>query len=316
MPWVIIVVGVIVVLVGVFAVFQGSLSGLNLGGLYDLDKIWTPEIFPNSGRLPMSSCVGGTFLRWHNPKYYATGDRFWQTFEDGPWKWEDRQRYAGQGDNCGHYFALTEAGARAEGAFYGMDFSNYRLLSADFEFDGILDLTYEENLVAVAKLAFSNWQDISARHFLVTILSFLTDSAKGGTPFTDFVGHWASREGYDGILFFGARAIDGVSGLREYINGGADEGMAGPVVHGYFTEMRQNNDVKNLAVFSGARLTMKVTATRLLPDAAVKNPYYGASDAEIETRLRYGAEYQEDQASNSFYCPTPFTIDRGRKAAV
>lgn len=100
------------------------LKDLDLSDAFaSLEATWTPEPFPNSGRLPMSTHVVGAFFRWHSPGYYFTGAEFWKTFQDGPWKWADRQRYAGAGDNCGHYFALTEAGATAEAGFYALDLS-------------------------------------------------------------------------------------------------------------------------------------------------------------------------------------------------
>jgi hypothetical protein len=279
----------------------------------DAEKIWTPEEFPNTGRLPLSTRVAGTFVRWHKPAYYFPGDQFLRMFEDSQRKWDEKQRFAGAGDNCGHYFALTESGARAEAAFYGMNLSEYRLLTADFDCDGVLDLTYERNLLAIGEQAFSSFGDIHPRHRLVSILSFLVDPSQGGTPFTDFVGHWASRSGYDGILFFGARAISRFADLQNYIDKGADEGMAGPVVHGYFHEMRQNDDLKNLVIFSGARLTAKVSTSRLQPDGPVANPYYDASDADIDAKLTYPAAFQDEKGSESFYRGKPFRVERQRR---
>lgn len=161
----------------------------------------------------------------------------------------------------------------------------------------------------MAKDAIANWEKISDRHFLVTILSFLIDPSKGGTGFTDYLGHWAYRAGYDGILFFGARAIDSVPNFKDYIENGADDGMAGPLVHGYFHEMRRREDLKNLVMFSGARLTGKIKTIRLLPEPAVSNPYHGSSDAAIDARLEFNAGYQAEQASNGFYLAQPFTIE-------
>ena len=285
------------------------LKGLELDNLLDgLEMTWTPEEFPNTGTLPMSTKVSGTFVRWHNPQYYRTGEEFWETFQDGPWKWADQQRYAGKDLNCGHYFALTQAGAKAEGSFYGLDFTQYRLLSVDLECDAILDLTYENNLLQVAKQAFANWQEISERHFLVTILSWLTDSSRGGVPFTDYIGHWASRNGYDGILFFGARALEANPSLKWYIDNGSDDGMAGPIVHGYFFDMRKTSDLKNLVVFSGSRLASRIVSSQLLPDLPDPNPYHGKSESEINVRLQFKADYQAEQAAKGFYLEKPFTI--------
>jgi hypothetical protein len=106
-----------------------------------------------------------------------------------------------------------------------------------------------------------------------------------------------------------------VSGVRDYIDGGADEGMAGPVVHGYFHEMRQNDDLKNVVIFSGARMTAKVKASRLLPDPATANPYHGSGDADIDAKVQYGADYQEERSGDIIYLATPFKIDPGRRSS-
>src|SRR5690242_17924353 len=82
---------------------------------------WEKEPFDQTGRLPMSRQFSGTFYRWHNPEKFWMGDEFWRTFEDGPWKWEAQQRYAGKNVNCGHYFSVSVEGAEAEARFYHMD---------------------------------------------------------------------------------------------------------------------------------------------------------------------------------------------------
>jgi hypothetical protein len=277
----------------------------------DLSDIWigSPERFPQTGKLAMSTKLAGGFVRWHNPKYYWRGAEFWRTFEDSQRKWDNRERFAGEGRNCGHYFALTKVGATAEAAFYSMDTNVNRLLSADFESDSVLDLTYEENLLAIAKLALSNMDKISDRHFFVTILSWLTDDSQGGIPFTDFIGHWASRNGYEGLLFFGARALAQNDYLKQYIDTGADDGMMGSVIYSYLKDMRKKNDLKNLVMFSGARLTSLIKTSRLDPDPPDINPYYGKSESEIDALVEFKADYQEAQRNTGFYLHQPFTIE-------
>jgi hypothetical protein len=273
-----------------------------------LDIISWPESFQQTGKLAMSIKLAGSFVRWHEPKYYYRGTEFWKTFQDMPRKWDSQERFAGKGHNCGHYFALTRTGATAEANFYKMNIAEKRLLSADFASDAILDLTFEENLLAIAKLAISNPEKISDRHFFVTILSYLTDDSKGGVPFTDFVGNWASRNGYEGLLFFGARALAQHSYLKQYIDTGSDDGMMGPVVYTYLKDMRKNAALKNLVIFSGSRLTSLIKISQLQPDPPDANPYYGAPDSEIDALVDFKTDYQEEQRDKGFYLPRPFTL--------
>jgi hypothetical protein len=303
----VIVIAVLALIVVLRWSFRSVLADWNWD-LGDPNRIWTPEEFPNTGTLPMSTKLSGRFLRYHNPAHYHRGAAFWKTFEDGPWKWDDQQRYAGKDHNCGHYFALTEPGARAEANFYDMDFRRHRLLSARFDCAAVLDLTYEENLRKIVLHAYRDPENISSRHFFVTVLSRLTDATRGGVPLTDFLGRWAMRNGYDGILFFGARALQGNPELKSYIDHGADEQMAGPVVHGYFYDMRQDDNLKNLVVFSGAQLTSAIEVCRLGDDPPDDNPYHGASAATIDALLEFNADYQAERVGKFFYLEKPFTM--------
>jgi hypothetical protein len=58
--------------------------------------------FKQTGALPMSSALTGTVVRLHSSKHLWTGQEFRKTFEDGPWKWSAKQRYAGHGINVAH----------------------------------------------------------------------------------------------------------------------------------------------------------------------------------------------------------------------
>ena len=62
---------------------------------------------PPLGDLPHSIRLDCKFYRFHQKQYFWTGDEFWKTFKDGPWKWDSQQRYAGKNRNPGHFFALN-----------------------------------------------------------------------------------------------------------------------------------------------------------------------------------------------------------------
>jgi len=253
---------------------------------------WMKEPFDQTGSLPMSSAIRGTFVRWHNPSYFWSGSDFWKTFQDGPWKWEDQQRFAGSHLNCGHYFAIEQAGAEAEACFYGLDTQKTALLEIRAEFVNILDLTYEDYLVEVAKNVITNLDEIT----LMRILSAFVSPERGGNKITDFIGCWARQQGYEGILFFGARALESDSELCSQIDDGRDDSMMGPIVHGCFYRMRRQPELKNLVLFSGAGLTTRIQSYRLGAGEMVENQFYRASDTDLDRLLEYNSEYQQERS--------------------
>lgn len=269
--------------------FDLDVSGLDF-------SLYTNEPFQQTGRLPLSSLIKGTAYRWHDPRLFWRGEQFWQTFEDGPWKWSAAQRYAGKDINCGHYFSLAPEGASAEAGFYGMNTSSLQMLKVTGDFDAILDLTYEDNLVAVAKEVITNWKEISERHFLMEVLSHLVDLSQGGNDFTSYVGYWASRKGYDGILFFGARALQTYPDLRRQIDEGADETMGFNTAGYYFRDMRKKPDLMNLVMLSGSALIRSTKSFEMpLGRAEEANPYYRAHEEALDRLFKYNREFQESR---------------------
>jgi hypothetical protein len=280
-------------------------KGTNFLEGWDGDLGLSPEPFPATGRMPMSSALEGSFVRWHDPEFFWSRDAFWKTFQDGDWKWDKQERYAGKGLNCGHYFALNREGATAEGKFYNIPFSKRALLTVEGKFDAVLDLTYEAHLVAVGREAFENFDDLPPRAPLMTLLSYLVGHEKGGNAFRDFVGYWAHREGYDGILFFGARALESDPRLLWQIHHGQDEDMTGTYAHGYFTDMRRRPDLKNLVIFSGAKLTTRVSSYQLPPGERTTNSLHDMPAGEFDRKLDFNAEYQAERANRGFYLAKP-----------
>src|SRR6185436_20528076 len=83
---------------------------------------------PLPGDLPHSIKLDCKFYRLHQKQYFWTGDEFWKTFEDGPWKWESQQRYVGKNRNTGHFFALNRRTAKEEAAHYKVDTDKYFMM--------------------------------------------------------------------------------------------------------------------------------------------------------------------------------------------
>lgn len=268
-------------------------------------------VFTQTGTLPMSRNWKGSLFRWHDPEYFWRGTEFWRTFQDGPWKWEAQQRYAGKDLNCGHYFALSAEGAEAEARFYKMPLNKSRLLRVDAEFDAVLDLTYEDNLVTIAK-DFIQDPELLDRNFFMDILSLLLEDSAGGNEFTDYVGDWAHKHHYDGVLFFGARALAEFEDLKWQIEHGRDESMGFPMAPLHFRKMRRESSLMNLVIFSGTRLTTRIRSYQLLPEGG-SNPYFGSSEQDIDKLLTYNADFQSERGIIWTSPGKPFRVGKQAK---
>jgi hypothetical protein len=136
--------------------------------------------------------------------------------------------------------------------------------------------------------------------------SWLFADSKGGNGVTDYIGHSAHRGEYDGILFFGARAIPAIERGRvekarndEWFNNDFECVRA----------LRRNADYFNLVVFSGARL---VAATRTYQCSGLRrfwrrstgvvlpNQYFGWNEERLLALSRYDVDFQEDKGSVFF----------------
>jgi hypothetical protein len=254
------------------------------------------ERFVNSGRLPMSRNTMGDAYRWHDPKFFWPGDQFCKTFENGPWKWETQQRYAGKHLNCGHYFAATAEGATAEADYYGLDRSKLKLLKINGTADAVLDLTHEDNLIEVSQRAIKNFELIDERAYLPTVLSWLIDETEpGGNALTNYLGFWAQREGYDGILFFGARAFKSFPEFHDWITHGNEESFGQNIAYDYFHRMRRSYDLMNIVYFSSC-FVKNIRRYAFPADGPwSENPFYGLPEHEIDQKLAYGREFQQQR---------------------
>ena len=268
------------------------------GGLGDWTEYgYEPAQFAQTGTLPMSRTFSESVYRWHDPNHLHEGSDFWRTFEDGPWKWKSQERYAGEYLNCGHFFALTPAGANAEADFYEIARGSRTLLKARVTSQRILDLTYESNLIEAAR-SLVGWD--GSRNELLDALDALLDSAKGGTWLTDSLGRWAAAHGYDGILFFGARAfLQDETLVWQIRHGGADR-LGFNMVAYSFNTLRKNPDYMNLVFLSGAGLTTAIETYAMPADAGdVRNEYFGMRDLDLDLRLKFGVEYQREQRARA-----------------
>jgi hypothetical protein len=155
------------------------------------------------GTLPMSVFLRATGERYHSRAHLYTGEEFWKTFMDGPWKWDAQQRFAGAGLNTGHYFAFRDA-AHRELSHYAatIDTSQYDVLAVKAEIDNILDLTSWEHMSTISTEIGISEMDRRL------VPGMLVCEESGGNWLTDAFGLYAHRNGYSGIVFYSARALD------------------------------------------------------------------------------------------------------------
>jgi hypothetical protein len=268
---------------------------------YLLDPRYNRQHFHQTGRLPMSRSISGECFRWQNPKHFWGGNDFWKTFEDGPWKWAAQQRYAGAKLNCGHYFSMSPEGATAEAKFYGMETSHLLLLKFTGQADAVLDLTYEDNLIEVSKLMFKNPEALDDASYLMMVLSFLVDPSQGGSNATDWMGYWASSRGYDGILFFGTRALEAYPELRHQIDHGRDWSMGMDNTPFHFWTMRSRIDLYNLVMLSGSSVIRDIRTVQL-PGGTIPehNQYFGIAEDELDRLFTYNKAFQDEQCRYNF----------------
>ncbi len=283
----------------------------HLGELIDVVNKLVPVYFEDGDR-PRSVKVEGKIFRWHGSQYAPNDDpqTFRAAFEDGPWKWDTQSRFAGAGINPGHYFGLTVEGAMAEATYYANAKRIPRdliLVTLHVRLENVLDLTQKQTIVDVVEESMD--VDVEVTHGKVA--SILFEAGKGGNGVTDYVGYRAHREGYDGILFFGARAIPELSRWTienarpdEWFNNDFDNIRA----------LRRNRNFINLVIFSGARL---VSASRTYqwsgllrrfwgrtPGVVRVNPYFGWTEPRLLDLSNYGSDYQ-DSRSRGFFLSKP-----------
>jgi len=264
------------------------LDGLDLSNIsFDLDAPPIATSFRQTGTLPHSSSFSGIVSRFHKKKWLFKGDEFFRNWEDSPRKWAARERYAGSGKNCGHFFGCSVKGSQAEGAAYHMDPAEHSLLEVELRLDSALDLTYEENIDWVLGRVFENPEILGTAYF--SKLIELIHHQQGGDQVNEMIGVTATNEGFDSLLFFGARA------LRSY-DSSWTMNPEDPLI--YMTEqlafpgMRANRDLQNLVVFSGSDLTRRISRYRIDGGDWRPNPYHGVTQEELDRVLEHPSSSQ------------------------
>lgn len=248
----------------------------------------TPEV------LPESLFIVGRFFRWQSREHFHGGEDLWRTFQDGPWKWEAQGRFAGREVNCGHYFSLNEAGSDAEAAGYGLrpgiDVERLQVL---MRLHRILDLTS----LSALRLAFDA---VVERPELSDpfMAEELVEIDRGGTFLTDRVGHWAVTEGYEGILFLGARALHGPDAKKpENPNLAPPSPWDYDLFAFYLDAYRASKDQLNLVLFRGRHVLSRIKWYQFGTSERTQNPFWDVPESGLEESLRLVpgyAEYDED----------------------
>lgn len=246
-----------------------------------------------AGTLSMSVKLRGSAYRYQPKAHLHHGEEFFRLFEDGDWKWQGQQRYAGATEdgkgakiNAAHFFAFTPSCAKLEIGNYLSEeqLAEYALVEVDGELDDMLDLTSIENVRAVAK----------AMHVtgnIHDIFKELLSLRSGGNKFTDVFGHYASSRGYNGIVFFSARALsqDHAQQVRE--SKYWDEVMEDYVKGFVYEEMASRFDRMCSAVFSGSLLTRSIKRYRFDDGPWEVNPYHGWSEEALDKKLTYNGDF-------------------------
>lgn len=234
------------------------------------EKLW-PH-WPK-GSLPHSRRIAEAALFRYQPKRYLEAPETWYRMVwDADYKWKSQSRFSGAGLSSGHYFALTPSGADAEMAAYKANKDDYELLRLNVAIDRILDLTNFDTLTWFYKKHFRPERDW---HWAI-ILDSLFEQQLGGDSHTDFAGHRALLDGYNGIAFFSART----SG-RHWLEPGRFVRRDLDLI-GYTHEaMLADLDCINVVIYFGHNI-VRSTRTIEVRGKTFANRLFGASNSEID----------------------------------
>jgi hypothetical protein len=292
----------------IVAIYVNALRATEFDGLFDFPPAPVAPYIPQfvvrdtDDVLPGSKSIGGRFHRWQPVELFWGGCDLWRTFQDGPWKWQAQARFAGKGINCGHFFSLTGVGARAEASAYQLEIGRkYEALEAVVRVDHILDLTSYKGM----QLAFS--AVVKNPDFSIPFIAEeFVEIERGGTALTDRIGHWAISQGYEGILFLGARALpsrESRARMPEQRGRLWDYDLFGI----YLKSFRQSRDQLNLVVFRGRYLLTRIRAYRFGGQYGCHNIFWKMNEEDLENMLsanldylRYGEDYQIEQRRLAF----------------
>jgi hypothetical protein len=263
-------------------------ASIYVPSMQELERRWQ---FQHTGDADLLFAVRlkGSAYRWHSANRVQYGPDFYKMFVDGPWKWETRSRFAGKNINCGHFFGLSVAAATEEAQYYRMDLKTAVLIEIEGETSRVLDLTHPE----VIKYVFEDFVDSSGvmALFYYPMLQKLIEQGEGGNQITDYVGWRAKKLGYDGILFYSARAMKSIAEYRFNRN------LEWTTYQNKFYEMRRNPALLNVVLFSGIKLVNRIKSIRIGDGSEpMQNPYFGLGTEKVsEVCGEYGQAYQDEQ---------------------
>jgi hypothetical protein len=240
------------------------------------------QFIPTPGALPHSVNLNGAAFRYQRAEHFYTGEDFWRTFEEGPWKWTQHQRFAAKEITIGHYFGFSPVVVLRELQHYCSveEQKNYKLIEIRGSVDNILDLTN------VGALSFAREKlNIMSEDLDVDLLVGLMNHGNGGGWHTNALGQFADRNGYNGILFPSVRGF-----LHGRSQGSKESFYSGPNKNLFkieYSEIFQNAFNFCFVIFSGAKLVSVIQEYRVRYDPLINpsargsdwftNPYYGAN---------------------------------------
>lgn len=262
---------------------------LNFASIFDPNPLDTLHLrrLLHSGTLPGSVRLKGKAYRYQNRDHVHPRETLWKVFEDGPWKWQIKGRFAPAWLNTGHYFALTPAAAKQELSHYveAHKQPSYSLLTVVMkEIDNVLDLT-----------SWDNANEFMTRHGIdgrtLDLMAELVRDSTAGSKLTDFVGVEARRDGYSGILYFSARVRDSFE--QTYFKSITQSWDADQFLWEF--EMFERL-ITNVCVvyFSGSAVLTSIKSFRWNNEPIQENQFFGMSGDEVNRVFEYGPTYQVD----------------------
>jgi hypothetical protein len=233
------------------------------------------------GSLPNSLKLRDVSLYRYQPKrYLELGATWYRMFWDVDRKWNAENRYSAQDISPGHYFSVSAVGASAEMNAYGANIEDYELLRFEMSIDNLLNLTDRTSITWFYNKHFQgdkNW------HWAI-ILNALVNQKKGGSAFNAFAGHKALLDGYDGIVFFGARALTSIwpdAGSMVFVDGWTGDRDLNLVDFDYL-DMRDDPACINVVIYFGHNV-VRSTRRFYINDMIIRNDLFAASNATIDT---------------------------------
>jgi hypothetical protein len=156
------------------------------------------------------------------------------------------------------------------------------LLRLDMSIDNLLNLTDEEALQWFYKKHFTD----RYVHWAVILDTFL-EQKLGGDGHNNYAGHMAMMDGYNGIIFFGARAIESYwpnPGQLKFAPGGHSGGDHRDLDLAFLDliDMREDRKCINVVIYYGHNVVRRTHAIHNRQNV-LENKLFGTSYAEIDS---------------------------------